>query len=103
MIPEISLQPSVGVRRRMLVERVIKGVLAAMAGVTVVTSVLIVVALVRPAISFFGDVNFLEFIGGVDWKPLFKPPHFGVWSIFVGGVNSFGGGDSAWPWCRVFP
>lgn len=86
MIPEISLQPSVGVRRRMLVERVIKGVLAAMAGVTVVTSVLIVVALVRPAIAFFGDVNFLEFIGGVDWKPLFKPPHFGVWSIFVGSL-----------------
>ena len=66
----------------MLAERIIKGVLAAMAGITVVTSVLIVVALVRPAIAFFGDVSFTEFIGGVDWKPLFKPPHFGVWSIF---------------------
>jgi phosphate transport system permease protein len=53
----------------MLAERIIKGVLAAMAGITVVTSVLIVVALVRPAIAFFGDVSFTEFIGGVDWKP----------------------------------
>jgi phosphate transport system permease protein len=48
--------------------------------------VLIVVALVRPAITFFQEVPFTEFIGGVDWKPLFKPPHFGVWSIFVGSL-----------------
>lgn len=82
----VSLQPSVGARRRLLTEKIVKGVLAAMAAVTVVTSVLIVVALVRPAISFFREVPFVDFIAGADWKPLFKPPHFGVWSIFVGSL-----------------
>lgn len=86
MTQSVSLQPTVGARRRLLVERTIKVVLATMAGFTVVTSVLIVVALVRPAISFFQDVPFGDFIGGVDWKPLFKPPQFGVWSIFVGSL-----------------
>jgi phosphate transport system permease protein len=86
MTQSVSLQPTVGARRRLLVERTIKGVLATMAGFTVVTSVLIVVALVRPAISFFQEVPFVDFIGGVDWKPLFKPPQFGVWSIFVGSL-----------------
>ena len=83
---EMSLQPAATARRRLLVEKVIKVVLSSMAGVTVVTSVLIVYALVRPAIDFFGDVDIAEFFGSVDWKPLFKPPHFGVWSIFVGSL-----------------
>ena len=82
----ISLMPRGGMRRRIVYEQIIKGVLAVMAGATVVVSVLIVVALFRPAISFFNDVNIGEFFGSVDWKPLFKPAHFGVWSIVVGSL-----------------
>lgn len=73
-------------RRRIVVERVIGVVLGVMAAFTVVTSVLIVVALVRPAIDFFRAVPFADFIGGVNWKPLFKPASFGVWSIVVGSL-----------------
>lgn len=73
-------------RRRIAVERVIGVVLGLTAAFTVVTSVLIVIALVRPAIDFFRAVPVAEFIGGVNWKPLFKPASFGVWSIVVGSM-----------------
>jgi phosphate transport system permease protein len=82
----ISLMPRAGMRRRLVVEQVIKGALAMMAAATVVVSVLIVLALFRPAIGFFQDVDVSEFFGSVDWKPLFKPAHFGVWSIVVGSL-----------------
>lgn len=83
---EFTLQPSSSARRRLGFERFVKAVLASMATVTVLASVLIVLALVRPAIDFFGDVNIADFFGGTNWKPLFKPAEFGVWSIFVGSL-----------------
>ena len=86
MTERLTLMPSGAMKRRLIVERFIKALLASAAGFTVVASVLIVVALVRPAIGFFGDVGLREFFLGTDWKPLFKPAHFGVWSIVVGSV-----------------
>ncbi|MGA1361488.1 MAG: phosphate ABC transporter permease subunit PstC [Ilumatobacteraceae bacterium] len=82
----VSLKPSGAARRRMQVERVIRGALGLASGVTVLASVLIVIALVRPALDFFADVPVGEFLGGVDWKPLFSPAEFGVWSIVVGSL-----------------
>ena len=72
--------------RRLAVERAIRVLLGIMAGFTVVASVLIVVALLRPALDFFGEVSFGEFFGGANWKPLFKPAGFGVWAIVVGSM-----------------
>lgn len=82
----ITLQPSKAARRRIMSERIIKGVLGSMAAATVLASLLIVVALVRPAIGFFNDVSISDFFGSANWKPLFKPAEFGVWSIFVGSL-----------------
>lgn len=78
--------PSGGMRRRMAIESGIKVVLGVMSGVTVLASVLIVVALARPAIDFFAEVPVAEFLGGATWTPLFKPAGFGVWSIVVGSM-----------------
>ncbi|MFM8625847.1 MAG: phosphate ABC transporter permease subunit PstC [Actinomycetota bacterium] len=86
MSSTVSLMPSGGMRRRIVIERVIKAVLAAMSTVTVIASVLIVFALARPAIDFFADVSIGEFLGSADWTPLFKPAGFGVWSIVVGSL-----------------
>jgi len=80
----VSLLPAGRARRLQFVETAIKGVLATAAFTSVAVSVLIVIALFRPAIAFFGDVSIGEFFGGVDWKPLFKPPRYGVWAIVVG-------------------
>ena len=86
LIGEVSLRPSGQMRRRLLVEKSIRAVLGAMAGVTVIASVLIVVSLLRPAIDFFADVPLGDFLLGANWKPLFKPSGFGVWSIVMGSV-----------------
>lgn len=80
----VSLQPAGRARRQLRIERIAKALLATAAALTVLISVLIVLALFRPAINFFQDVSFKEFIGGIDWKPLFKPPRYGVWSIVTG-------------------
>lgn len=81
-----DLQPSSDARRRMMTEQIIKSILGAMAAATVLASILIVVALARPAIDFFNDVSIGDFFGSANWKPLFKPAEFGVWSIFVGSL-----------------
>ena len=46
--------------------------------VSVATTIGIVVALARPAISFFREVGVVEFLTGTEWAPLFANPSFGV-------------------------
>lgn len=79
-----DLKPSGRARRQQRTERIIQILLGIAAGVSVVVSVLIVVALVRPAVDFFSSVSVRDFFAGSDWKPLFKPPRYGVWAIVVG-------------------
>jgi phosphate transport system permease protein len=81
-----SLLPSGLMKRRLLVEKIIKGILFFAASLTVLASVLIVFALLRPAIDFFQEVSVVDFFAGSDWKPLFTPAKFGVWSIVVGSL-----------------
>lgn len=80
----VSLLPAGRARRLQRLESVVKAVLATAAFASVAVSALIVVALFRPAIDFFGHVGLGEFFGGIDWKPLFNPPHYGIWAIVVG-------------------
>ena len=71
-------------RRSRRGERFIVGVLGGFAFISVLTTVAIVVALFRPAIEFFSDVSFGDFLTGTKWSPLFQPPRFGVLPILVG-------------------
>ena len=73
--------------RRRWGEDVIKGVLALCALVSVATTVGIVVALLEPAIEFFREVNFIDFITGTRWAPLFEPASFGVVPLIVGTLS----------------
>ena len=73
--------------RRRWGEDVIKGVLALCALVSVATTVGIVVALTEPAIEFFREINFIDFITGTRWAPLFEPASFGVAPLIVGTVS----------------
>jgi phosphate transport system permease protein len=73
--------------RRRWGEDVIKGVLALCALVSVATTVGIVVALLEPAIEFFSEVNFIDFITGIRWAPLFEPASFGVVPLIVGTLS----------------
>jgi phosphate transport system permease protein len=73
--------------RRRWGEDVVKGVLALCALVSVVTTVGIVVALTEPAIEFFRDVDFIDYITGTRWAPLFAKPDFGVVPLVVGTIS----------------
>jgi phosphate transport system permease protein len=65
-------------------ERVIVGLLAACAFLSVVTTIAIVLSLIPPTVQFFEDVDPWAFLTGTEWAPLFTPPRFGVLPIVVG-------------------
>ena len=80
--PRRSLQaPS-----RRLGEKAIVGLLALCAVLSVLTTTAIVIALIGPTISFFGDVSLGEFFS-TEWFPTFQPPQFGVLDIVAGTLN----------------
>jgi phosphate transport system permease protein len=66
---------------------VIKGILALCALVSVATTVGIVVALFLPAIEFFQEVNFIDYITGTEWAPLFLQAKFGVIPLIAGTLS----------------
>jgi phosphate transport system permease protein len=53
-------------------------ILAVAAGITVVITVGIVVALIIPSIGFFREVSVVEFLFGTRWAPRFADASFGV-------------------------
>jgi phosphate transport system permease protein len=69
-------------------EAVIKSLLFLCALVSVATTVCILIALVGPTISFFGDVNAWDYFTGIRWAPLFKPQDFGVLPLVVGTLTT---------------
>jgi phosphate transport system permease protein len=79
----LSLAPA----RKRWGEVLIKGVLGLCALVSVATTVGIVVALFLPALDFFREVNFLDYITGTEWAPLFLQASFGVVPLIVGTLS----------------
>lgn len=79
----LSLQPS----SPRYGEKLIKGVLAACAALSVVTTVAIVVSLVEPAVEFFFSVSPFDFLFGTRWSPSFVPQSFGVLPLVAGTVS----------------
>jgi phosphate transport system permease protein len=81
---EFSLRPSGLKLRQQRLEVLIKYALSfiALSGVLITTGV--VVALVRPSISFFQEVDVKEFLFTTNWFPLYEPPDFGVWPLVIG-------------------
>jgi phosphate transport system permease protein len=78
-----SLAPS----RKRWGEAVVKGALALCALVSVATTVGIVAALFLPAFEFFQTVNFVDYITGTEWAPLFLQKSFGVVPLIVGTLS----------------
>jgi phosphate transport system permease protein len=74
--------------RRRIGETLIRLFLMACAGVSVLTTIGIVVALIQPTVEFFGEVGVGEFLTGTDWSPLFKPSSFGVLPLVAGTLST---------------
>jgi len=68
-------------------EKVVYGLLAACAILSVLTTTAIVISLIVPTIQFFGDVSITDFLFGTDWGPTFTPASFGVLPIVVGTLS----------------
>jgi phosphate transport system permease protein len=69
-------------------ERVIQGLLALCAIVSVATTTIIVISLLSPTIGFFDEVSFGEFFSTDDWAPLNADPSFGALRVVVGTLST---------------
>jgi phosphate transport system permease protein len=73
-----------GAARRRWGEEVIRALLFAAAVLSVLTTLGIVIALLRETIQFFEEVGVASFITDGDWKPLFADPQYGIWPLLNG-------------------
>ena len=69
-------------------EKLIKGILAFCAILSVITTTAIVVSLLMPTIDFLGEVPIGDFLFGTEWAPTFSPASFGVLPILVGTIST---------------
>lgn len=75
---------SAAARWRGICERAIHVVLFGCAGISVLTTVSIVVILLVEAGQFFFQVSIVEFLTDTKWTPLLKPQHFGILPLLCG-------------------
>jgi phosphate transport system permease protein len=69
------------------VESLIVASLWICAGISLITTALIIGVLARETVTFFRDVSFAEFFLDTNWQPLFNPISFGIWELVAGTVN----------------
>src|SRR4029453_1992800 len=69
--------------RRTVGEGVVRTILLAAAALSVLTTTLIVLSLLRETISFFGDVSITDYLFGNKWTPLVagEQQSFGIWPL----------------------
>lgn len=69
--------------RRTVGEGIVRAILFAAAALSVLTTTLIVLSLLRETISFFGDVPIGDFLFGSKWTPLLSSEQqsFGIWPL----------------------
>ena len=70
--------------KRTLPERAIAIFLFLSTFLSILITVGIVAVLLFEAITFFGDVSFIDFITGTRWTPLFSSKQFGVLALVAG-------------------
>jgi len=75
--PLVAARPRYG-------EKLIHGMLAGCAVISVVTTTAIVISLLTPTIGFFGEVSFSEFFSFDTWAPTQADPSFGVFRVVIG-------------------
>ncbi|HEV2999337.1 MAG TPA: phosphate ABC transporter permease subunit PstC [Solirubrobacteraceae bacterium] len=79
-----AVEDVLGVARRRRSEQAVRALLAAAAGLSVLTTTGIVVSLLEETVSFLGDAGIGAFLTGTDWSPLFAEPSFGVLPLVTG-------------------
>ena len=85
--PPISTRLAKNVKRHM-VERVIETLLMLAALSAVLTTVAIVVILVRESLGFFDTVPLVDFLTDTQWTPLFEDAHYGIMPLVAGTLTT---------------
>jgi len=88
--PPIVSDGAASVRKRETLEWLIRAALMACAGVSVATTIGIIIVLVSGSIDFFREVPIVEFLTETRWTPLFQEKHFGVLPLIVGTMSVAG-------------
>jgi phosphate transport system permease protein len=70
--------------KKMIPERAIAALLFFCSFLSILITVGIVAVLLFEAITFFGEVSFIDFITGTRWTPLFSSKQFGVLALVAG-------------------
>ncbi len=76
----VSLRPS----SNRTGEKIALVVIAVCAGISVLTTVGIIAALLGPALSFFREVSPLQFFSETAWTPRFQDKQYGIWPLISG-------------------
>ena len=76
--------PVLGAARRRWGEDVIRVLLALATLISVLTTVGIVVSLLKETVDFFGEVDLGGFLTGTEWSPSIKPVSYGVLPLVNG-------------------
>jgi phosphate transport system permease protein len=71
-------------------ERLIEGILATCAGLTVLVTAGIIWTLVSETVLFFQTVRPLDFLTDTQWTPLFADKHFGILPLLAGTLLTTG-------------
>lgn len=77
-------KPITAVGQRRILEKLIHAFLLICAGISVVTTVSIVIVLLVESVQFFFDVSVIEFLTSTKWSPKLKPQHFGILPLLCG-------------------
>ncbi len=85
--PPVSTRLAKNVRRHM-VERMIETLLMLAALSAVLTTVAIVVILVRESLGFFDTVPLVDFLTDTQWTPLFEDAHYGIMPLVAGTLTT---------------
>ncbi len=74
------------IKRMKLSNTVARNILFLFASITILTTLGIIISLLRDSIGFFAEISIKDFLLGRVWTPLFSDPQFGVLPLVSGTV-----------------
>jgi phosphate transport system permease protein len=72
------------IKRMKLSNTIAKNILFLFAVITILTTLGIIISLLRDSVGFFTEISIKDFLFGRVWTPLFSEPHFGVLPLVCG-------------------
>ncbi len=74
------------IKRMKLSNTVARNILFLFASITIMTTLGIIISLLRDSIGFFAEISIKDFLLGRVWTPLFSDPQFGVLPLVSGTI-----------------